>query len=1052
MDHPPSDIDVDLSSDAASEAPIDEAEASQLLRSSKVYDFGSSAHATNPRRMEFSPTPSPPPPPQAQAAPAAPTSFPPQPHSQSAQQQQQQQQHAAQPPFSGSQASPVSAPISASYGGPEAGGSSSSSNAYAAPPASNGRDDHSEVGSTKDDTAENGATRNPSSPAVAGAPATTPSARSRTSIWVHFTRDPDYATNRRGRCVYCHNYYSCSSGSTGNMWRHIKRSHPEKAAQAAPLATHGTHTTPQSKAEGPFDSRPRKRQASQSSPVSERLTTPVRAVAQQQSQGQALQTPQQQSQVQQPSQAQQQQQRPLTDAVVRNIEEAVYSAAPLDADTTGADTLAHALRLLLTMTGRAHADRFTASQPQSSSATLLGLLDSLGASRSVSESDAAARSSRLSYRGNGGLPPIPEDRHAADHADGLADAGISAPVLRHSFGRQSLADPDGINQFVSAISDAIRANAETASGEDGSRRTLRAYVAFMVRDLVSVDKILSPGMQRLMTDVSRDAAVPTAAALVEEIGRQREARAQELRQRLDAVQGKVSVSISTGAISGTLHYLAVHAHWTDSAVVRHDDLLDCHCVDGAPTSGDIISAFEGTLTRYGLFGRLGAVTTNYTREFVEFLNQVETICHARGASFDLDRNQSTCIASTLLDAQTKLLGLLEGGVNLQQPMPAMGGAGAMAGSQAGAAGNPTPLVKLRNALHVLLGPNAGPASQQLVELCRSRSIDLGSLVFDSSRAWDSTVKVLDSALHIYADLSAIFSNAPAAAGNVLSPEDWLWLSQARALIQVVNVAITSLVRLPSDFPSIVDVVPVYDILGDNLQALLQTPTLCEGVRRAGETIRDYLAQCHPFQASPIYRLAPLFDPRLKTAYYADRGHDQAWTNRIMREASTLLAEYAEPGASSASSSGGNSGDTSVFAQAVASGQSGDIRAAIDSFIQLSSPAVASHLVADGKSRVFGRAYASGRTELDDYLNAPLAAAGVSAGPWWQLHCTAFPSLTKLVQEYLSISATCAPMPTFFQRESLPDYSQIAAMDRKLIDSYLCLHQWQKTRQEAPPGL
>ncbi|KAJ1650245.1 hypothetical protein GGF38_005882, partial [Coemansia sp. RSA 25] len=254
---PPSDIDVDLSSDAGSDNAIDDAEveAAQLLQSTKLHSFGSLGNTAAQRRMDFSPTPSPPPLPQQHQL-----------HLQHQHQHQNQNQHLHQQSLLSLHSHlPALAPSSA----PALTSAAPSSLPHLLPPAApdsvNGDADGSDAGSVKDGSVESSSVRHASSPAVAGA-AATPSSRARTSIWVHFTRDPDYATNRRGRCVYCHNYYSCSSGSTGNMWRHIKRSHPDKASAIAPVATQAAHQnappTPTPAHAPGADSRPRKRHAS----------------------------------------------------------------------------------------------------------------------------------------------------------------------------------------------------------------------------------------------------------------------------------------------------------------------------------------------------------------------------------------------------------------------------------------------------------------------------------------------------------------------------------------------------------------------------------------------------------------------------------------------------------------------------------------------------------------------------------------------------------------------------------------------------------------------
>ncbi|KAJ2061366.1 hypothetical protein GGI17_003132 [Coemansia sp. S146] len=1045
---PPSDIDVDLSSDAGSENPIDEVEAAQLLHSTKLYSFGSMAGgsssnnnaSSNPRRMDFSPTPSPPPPPQHQL------------HL-----QQQQQQH---PPLSLHSPLthahlPVLAPASGSTALPPhlplAGAESINGD---------GDGDASDAGSVKDGSVESSSVRHASSPAVAGTTAT-PS-RARTSIWVHFTRDPDYATNRRGRCVYCHNYYSCSSGSTGNMWRHIKRSHPEKTSTTAPVATHAAHLnapqpptpTPAHQASGSggggSDNRPRKRHASFSSPSAEH---------------QPRSNPQHRAM-----------QRPHDDAAHAHAHAYSYPEVPAraqrshqddiaalgsEAAGSSSESLAQALKLLLSLGARPNSAGDRAGS-NASSALLMNLLDnfnSAAVSRSgqpgpadsalaMAESPATGRAQRTaSYRptGAGGsgsnngssLPSIAERTSASE----LFGASSARPF--RGFGTQSdFVDVDSIGHFVAAVADAIRAHTESADDDSTSsgraRKTLKAYVDFMVRDLVPVDRMLAPAMQQLMASMSHYAiSSPSAKVLVDELLRLKDAKLQALHRQLDAVSGRISVSIGSGCLSPTMHYLAVHAHWLDTSFVRHDELLDWHCLESAATSADIISVFESTLTKFGLFDRLGVVATNYTREFVEFLNQLETICHARGVPFDLDRNQATCIVSTLLDAREKLIG------SLRQPATAAGQSPMRIDSAIDPDSSASPLRKLSVALRNLRRPDA-PGAQQLAALCRERAIDQSAFDYDPSCPWDSNVALLDAALPIYGGLSDILLlSAEAAPAVVLSPAEWLALSQARVLLHLLNVTMDSLAQLPVEFPGIVDVVPIYDALVDNVLGFLQAPTLCNELRRSAEILRDYLTQCHPFQASPIYRLAPVFDPRLKATYYIDRGYEQVWANRVVREAQTMLSEFATPEAVAPPPHdiiGSN--EPHPFVQSAAATQQSDIKSQIDTFIRLGDPKTASQVIADSRTRTFRRAFASARSDLDDYLGAPLAAPNVPVASWWSTHHATFPDLASLAREYLSIPASSNAVSLLLKRKSMPDFSQLAGLDKKLVSAYACLHHWQ----------
>ncbi|KAJ2416198.1 hypothetical protein GGI10_001150 [Coemansia sp. RSA 2530] len=1040
---PPSDIDVDLSSDAGSDNPIDaaEVEAAQLLHSSKLYGFGamannSSGGSANPRRMDFSPTPSPPPAPQPQH-----------------QLHMQQHQH---PPLSlhsplAHTHLPALAPASASAALPP--------HLPLAPAADSingdGDGDASDVGSVKDGSVESSSVRHASSPAVAGA-AATPS-RARTSIWVHFTRDPDYATNRRGRCVYCHNYYSCSSGSTGNMWRHIKRSHPDKASTTAPVATHAAHLnapqppTPTPAQPSASDNRPRKRHASFSSPSAEHLPrSNPQARAQQRPHDDAAHAPA----------------YAYPEAAGRAQRSHQDDLAALGSEAAGSssESLAQALKLLLSLSARpsSAADR---SASNASSTLLMNLLDNLNsaaASRSsqpgfadsalgMAESPSTSRMQRApSYRptgagasasnNSGNLPTIAERASSSE----LYGSSLSSSRPLRGFGPHSdFVDTESIGHFVAAVADAIRAHTESA--DDGStasglgRKTLKAYVDFMVRDLVPVDRMLAPAMQQLMASMSHSAApAPSAKVLVDELFRLKDTRLQALHRQLDAVSGRISVSIGSGCLSSAMHYLAVHAHWLDTNFVRHDELLDWHCLEGTATSADIISVFESTLTKFGLFDRLGVVATNYTREFVEFLNQLETICHARGVPFDLDRNQATCIVSTLLDARDRLIS------SLRQPATAVGQSPMRIDSVADSDSSASPLRKLSVAIRNLCRPEA-PGAQQLAALCREHAIDQSAFDFDPSRPWDSNVALLDAALPIYAGLSEILHHRTEAAPSAvaLSPAEWLALSQARVLMHLLNVTMDSLAQLPVEFPGIVDVVPVYDALVDNVLGFLQAPTLCPEVRRSAEILRDHLTQSHPFQASPIYRLAPVFDPRLKTTYYTDRGFEQVWVKRAVRDAQIMLSEFATPEAvAQPPHDAAADNEPHPFALSAAATQQSDIKSQIDTFIRLGDPKTTSQVIADSRTRTFRRAFASARSDLEDYLSAPLAAPNVPVASWWSTHHATFPDLASLAREYLSVPASSNAVSLLLKRKSMPDFSQLAGLDKKLVSAYACLHHWQ----------
>jgi BED zinc finger len=45
------------------------------------------------------------------------------------------------------------------------------------------------------------------------------------TVWVHFTRDNDFATSKKASCNYCHKKYVCNKGSTTNLHTHLRKFH-----------------------------------------------------------------------------------------------------------------------------------------------------------------------------------------------------------------------------------------------------------------------------------------------------------------------------------------------------------------------------------------------------------------------------------------------------------------------------------------------------------------------------------------------------------------------------------------------------------------------------------------------------------------------------------------------------------------------------------------------------------------------------------------------------------------------------------------------------------
>src|SRR5687767_13418497 len=47
-------------------------------------------------------------------------------------------------------------------------------------------------------------------------------------VWKHFTKDPNYKSNKKASCNYCNKVYICSASTTSGILKHLQKVHASK--------------------------------------------------------------------------------------------------------------------------------------------------------------------------------------------------------------------------------------------------------------------------------------------------------------------------------------------------------------------------------------------------------------------------------------------------------------------------------------------------------------------------------------------------------------------------------------------------------------------------------------------------------------------------------------------------------------------------------------------------------------------------------------------------------------------------------------------------------
>ncbi|RGB26716.1 hypothetical protein C1646_800108 [Rhizophagus diaphanus] len=59
-------------------------------------------------------------------------------------------------------------------------------------------------------------------------------------VWNHFTKDPDYKNNKKANCNYYHKTYICSTSTTSEISKHLKKFHATKLLTEAKIPSADT--------------------------------------------------------------------------------------------------------------------------------------------------------------------------------------------------------------------------------------------------------------------------------------------------------------------------------------------------------------------------------------------------------------------------------------------------------------------------------------------------------------------------------------------------------------------------------------------------------------------------------------------------------------------------------------------------------------------------------------------------------------------------------------------------------------------------------------------
>jgi hypothetical protein len=276
---------------------------------------------------------------------------------------------------------------------------------------------------------------------------------------------------------------------------------------------------------------------------------------------------------------------------------------------------------------------------------------------------------------------------------------------------------------------------------------------------------------------------------------------------------------------------------------------------------------------------------------------------------------------------------------------------------------------------------------------------------DVKTRWNSTYKMLQRAERIRGPLTAVAMSNAELRTLVPTDDEWDVVAEICRALQAFYEA--TVMACASKHPTLTGTIPVYNLLIDTCEDLVDERTGNEMVHKAVDAAREKLRSYYAKADAAVYPIATIIDPRVKMEYYVREGWEDEW----VREAKAAIER--------------------AFDSYNVSPQHEE------SLRQETTEGVLK------KERLFHPLRSRRKNELKEYLGAPAIEdfSDFDVLEWWCAHSGTYPGLSRVARDYLAVPSTSTPAERAFSKGADLVHVKRGSLSAETIRSCMCLQSW-----------
>lgn len=281
---------------------------------------------------------------------------------------------------------------------------------------------------------------------------------------------------------------------------------------------------------------------------------------------------------------------------------------------------------------------------------------------------------------------------------------------------------------------------------------------------------------------------------------------EKIKTQLLENDSKISFSVDCWSSSNGYAFQGVVAHWITDDWQLQTVVLDLSIIEGSHSGANLAESFGNVLTRFEIWSKLLAVTSDNASNMTTFLKKLETLASDNGGAFRFKDFRVRCMAHIINLSCQEIIKSLNGKTTTYLD-------GSDSEEEDFSVDNLSFIEKIRRSS---AGIRSSPQRrEQLAKQCSVEGLDFKNAILDVRTRWNSSYDMLARALEIRKPFELTVQSFSQLKNLMLTTDDWVKVVKTLILLKPFKEATNELSE--EGVPKLSQTISIYNALFEHLE-------------------------------------------------------------------------------------------------------------------------------------------------------------------------------------------------------------------------------------------